>query len=357
MRRIICFLVVLAALTIPARALSQDLRRALPEGAEELMEDLDTADVPDLSNGLAHIAAGCLDRLESVLRQRLRGAAAVLLVVVLCGAVESFQQGALGERTPLFLSAAGALAITALTAGSLGGLIGLGRETVGELDHFAAVLLPALAAATAASGAVTAASFRQVTAMGLAGVLLRLIDRLLLPMTYLYIGALTAACCLPDHRLSALAEGLKGAVTSVLKASLLAFTVYLSAGGVIAGAVDSAAVKAAKTAVSTAVPVVGGIIAEASESVLAGAGLLKNTVGIFGMLGILAGCAYPFLHLAVQYLLYKLTAILASAVGMAPLCRLIDGLGGAFGLVLGMVGSCAMLLLVAVVSFVAAVTP
>ena len=113
----------------------------------------------------------------------------------------------------------------------------------------------------------------------------------------------------------------------------------------------------AKAAVSSVVPVVGSIIAEASETVLAGAGMLRSTIGVFGTLVILASCAYPFLQLGIQYLLYKLTAFLAGAVGAPGLGKLIDGLGGAFGLVLGMTGSCAVLLLVSVLSSVAAVVP
>ena len=53
------------------------------------------------------------------------------------------------------------------------------------------------------------------------------------------------------------------------------------------------------------------------------------------MLAVLAACAYPFLQLGVQYLLYKLSAFLAAAVGPPGLSKLIGGLGGAFGLVLG----------------------
>ena len=120
---------------------------------------------------------------------------------------------------------------------------------------------------------------------------------------------------------------------------------------------DAAALKVAKAAISGVVPVVGSILSEATETVLAGAGMLKNTIGVFGMLGILAACAHPFLQLGVQYLLYKLTAFLASTVGPPGLCKLIDGLGGAFGLVLGMTGSCAFLLLISVLSSVAAVAP
>mgnify|MGYP000973564667 CR=1 FL=1 len=64
---------------------------------------------------------------------------------------------------------------------------------------------------------------------------------------------------------------------------------------------------------------------------LAGAGLLKGAIGVFGLLGVLALCAYPFLQLGIQYLLYKLTAFLASVIGDTDLCGLIGGLGGAFG--------------------------
>jgi stage III sporulation protein AE len=44
-------------------------------------------------------------------------------------------------------------------------------------------------------------------------------------------------------------------------------------------------------------------------------------------------------------------------VGSPGICKLIDGLGSAFGLVLGMTGACAMLLLVSVLALIAAVVP
>ena len=356
MRRWILILAALLALTVEARAaeLPRDLTEALPGGAEALLED-----IPSGPGGFTQGVAGILERLSgevrSVLRQRLRGAASILLVAVACGAVDGFSQGT-GEGSA-FLPMAGALAVTLLTAGSLEDLIGLGAETIGELSLFSRALLPTLAAATAASGAVTTATFQQVTTVFLADLLMNLINGLLIPLVYLYIGALAAGSCLPDNRLGAIAEGLKKIITWTLTTSLLLFTVYLSAVRVVAGAADGASVKVAKAAISGAVPVVGGIIAEAAETVLAGAGMLKNTIGVFGMLAILAACAYPFLQLGVQYLLYKLSAFLAAAVGAPGLCKLIDGLGGAFGLVLGMTGSCALLLLVSVLSSVAAVTP
>ena len=114
------------------------------------------------------------------------------------------------------------------------------------------------------------------------------------------------------------------------------------------GAADQAAVRAAKAVLSGTVPVVGGILSDAAETLLAGAGVLRGGIGIFGTLGVLAICAYPFLHLGIQYLLYRGAGFLAEAAGGGPLPKLIGSLGSAFALVLGMTASCAAVIIVAI---------
>ena len=135
------------------------------------------------------------------------------------------------------------------------------------------------------------------------------------------------------------------------------FTGYLTITGVVAGSADAMTVKLTKMTISSVVPVVGSILSEATETVLAGAGILRNTIGVFGMLAVLAACVLPFLQLGIQYLLYKLAAFVSGTVGAPPMVKLLSGLGGAFGLVLGMTGTCALLLIVSIVSSVAAVVP
>ena len=174
-------------------------------------------------------------------------------MVVLCGVVEGFAQGT-GGKGAAFLPMAGALSITLASAGSLDSLMGLGSRTIGELADFSQALLPTLAAATAASGAVTTATVQQVSTVFFVDLLLRLIRQLLLPLVYLYIGLLTAAACLPENRLGAIAEALKKLVTWVLTTALLVFTIYLSIVRIISGSADSATVKVAKAAISGVVP-------------------------------------------------------------------------------------------------------
>ena len=348
-----CVLALLLFLLLQGTALAADIPRevldALPRAAAELLEDADLSQGIGLWDSVERVLCSVEEQVKRVLRQRIRGIAAVLLVVVLCGAVEGFSQDAL-KRSPPFLSMAGGITITLLTAGSLDSLIGLGTETIRQLHDFSKALLPALAAAAAAGGMVSGAAVQQMSAVLCVDLLLSLIYNWLLPGLYVYIGVLTVSTCLGEARLQLLAKGLKRAITWVLTTALAAFTLYLSIVRIVSGTADGMAVKMTKTVISGVVPVVGGIISEAAETLLAGAGMLRQTIGLFGLLGILAVCLWPFAQLGVQYLLYKGAAFAAEIVGVQDLYKLIDGLGGAFGLMLGMTGACGLLMLVSVLA-------
>ena len=289
--------------------------------------------------------------LAGIVRRAVRSSVLILLILLFCGLAETVQEGA-GGSPSRSVSLAGTLAVTAVAVADVNALLGMGTGAIARMTSFANVLLPTAAALTAATGAVTGAAARQLAAALFSDLLVNLIHGLLVPLLYGYIAASAAQAAVGENRLKRLADLLKWTVTTVLTVVTMAFVGYLTASGVVAGTADAATVKAAKFAISGAIPVVGGILSDAAETVLASAGILKGTVGVFGMVTILGICLIPLLQLAVHYLAYKLTAALASALGDGPVCGLVDRLGGAFGLVLGMTGACCLLLLIALVSCV-----
>lgn len=346
-------------LTLPVSAvkLPEELTDVLPREAEDFMKGLEFDGADPVGGGVAQIFARAAEQLRGILRQRLKNTVAVLMTALLCGMVSGFRQGTGPESGVNVTLMAGALTVTMLTVGTLDMLVDMGRQTIEDISIFSKALLPTLAAVTAASGAIGTASVHQVATAFFVDMLLQLIRGILLPMVYLYIGVMVAGTMLSDGRLNGVAAALKKVVVWVLSTSLLIFTLYLSVTKVISGTTDSATLKVTKAAISGVVPVVGSILSDAAETVLSGAGILKGTVGVFGMLAVLAICIQPFLQLGTQYLLYKLAAFLAAMAAPPALCKLIDGLGTTFGLVLGMTGACGVLLLVSIVSFVTAVTP
>ncbi|MBE6974610.1 MAG: hypothetical protein E7436_03870 [Ruminococcaceae bacterium] len=107
---------------------------------------------------------------------------------------------------------------------------------------------------------------------------------------------------------------------------------------------------------SGAVPVVGGILSDASEAVLVGAGVMKNAVGIYGTVALIALWIAPFLRIGIQYLLLKLTAALCAVVDSKAINDLVTSFSGAMGLLLAMTGSVCVLLLISMVCFMKGVS-
>lgn len=129
--KICCFLgLALLLLTLPVRGaeLPPEVERALPREAGQLLKDVDHWDVNSFPEGLCAIWNHLRKDVNTVLRRQTRGAVSVLLVAVLCGLVSGFQKG-VGDESR-FLPMAGGLAVTALTAGSLDSLMGVGTAVI-----------------------------------------------------------------------------------------------------------------------------------------------------------------------------------------------------------------------------------
>jgi stage III sporulation protein AE len=154
-----------------------------------------------------------------------------------------------------------------------------------------------------------------------------------------------------DGTLQKLQDFIKWLMIWGLKTILYIFTGYMGITGVVSGTTDAAALKAAKLTISGMVPVVGGILSDASESVLVGAGVMKTAAGMYGTLAMLAICAEPFLKIGVQYLMLKATAALCGIFGSKALSNLVQDFSSALGILLGMTGSACLMLLISTVCF------
>ena len=335
---------------------------ALPEklvqaGDEELaaLAEQDLSLPQLLGQGMSRIWHKISSQLDGIFRTCLGSMVRLLTVVLLCGLLEGAFSAAKEEKGSFYIRLTGILLLARLTVGEMDTFIALGVDTVEQMSSFSKLLLPSLAAAATAAGEVTSAAARQVGTVFFLDLLLTAVQRLLLPLLHLYLGALTAGALLEGSSLKSLAAGIRKIVTWLLSALITVFFAYMTLTSGISGSADAMAVKATKLLMGGMLPVVGSIVSDASETVLVGASLLRNSIGVFGMLSVIGLCLLPFLRLGAQYLLYKCAAFAAMTAGENALVRLIDGYSGAFGLLLGVTGTCALLLFISLVSAVSAV--
>lgn len=358
MRKIwIIFLLLWCMAPAYGAEIPEEITDAMPDSAKELLEDTDKVEnFTSLGDGLSGLWERTCKLLAVTVQDSLGGVVLIMSAILLCSLAEDCFGAAGGGRMLDPVPLVGTMVILLAVGSNMKSLMGLGEQTIEELDVFSKALLPTLSAAAAAGGCAVSASVWQVATVFFSDLLISLIRSLLLPLVWVFVALSAADAILPAGRLSGIAQGLHKAATWLLSGSLLLFTGYLSLSGAFASSADSLTLRMARSAIGTAIPVVGGIISDAADTILAGAGVLRQSVGIVGTLTILATCILPFLKLGVQYLLLKLSAFFAAAVAPEPLVKLLHALSSAFGLVLGMTGATAAMLLISVASSVKVVS-
>jgi stage III sporulation protein AE len=330
---------------------AEELERNAPNDVLRLLDGVTVHSAGEnWESGFFKLLGHAAELFPGSLGEGLRISLAVAAVAALCAVAGSLAEG----QALRYVQLAGVLAVAALTITGFTGVMASGREAIAQMNTYSKALLPALAAASAATGAPASALFRHAGTVMAADLLLTLYDRLLIPLLYSYAALVTFNAALPHDMVKRLAGLVKWAVAGILTISLLLFTAYLTVGSAIAGSADAVSIKAARTALGGMVPVVGGIIADASETLLLGAAVIKNAVGIFGLLVVLGIALQPCLSLAVRAVCLKLGAALSGTLGGEGLAGYIDSLTGLFSMMLGLVSASAFLLIISVVSAILA---
>lgn len=348
MKRWILLLLLLPLLTGTASAAeTTELLMELPEDVRQELADFDESQ--DFTDALRGVLRGAVTEAKGTIGKAAALAASALGIVLLCAVVGSGETGGINASV-----IAGALGILGLCAFSVQGMAASAAETLQSVSEYSALLLPALSAAAVASGGVSAAPVIYTATVIGTQLTLRLMTKLLLPLVYLFLALAAAQATMEQAILSRLKALLGSVISGALKTVLTIFTAYLSLSGLVSGAADAMRVKAMKAAVSGTVPVVGSILSDASETVLVSAGILKNSVGTLGMLAILALVCAPFLRIAVQYLILKLTAALSAIAGDARHTQLLGDIATALGFLLALMGVFSLMLLICVVCFLRA---
>lgn len=323
------------------------IEKALPEEAREALGALDLTDPQMGEKGLESLLNGMKDKLLSGLKQATASAVKILVIVMLCAAADSALDGGAPKEA---VALCGAIAVSAIAAGNVSAFIGMGVETLHQLEDFSHVLLPLMCSAAVSAGAITSAAAKYAaTTLGI-DVLLTIGINVILPMIGVYLASVVAGAALGQDSLEGVSDLLKWACKTALTLLMLGFTAYLGMSGLISGKADEMALKLTKSAMGTLLPVVGGVLADTAETVIAGAGLLRNTIGVLGLLAVAAVCATPFIALGCHYLAYKAVAALSQAFTDKRMSELISGIGEAFGMVLALVGAGGLMLFFSLIS-------
>ncbi|NLV85714.1 MAG: stage III sporulation protein AE [Clostridiales bacterium] len=302
--------------------------------------------------GLSRIFAVMKEKFSSIFKKALASALKMLTLVILGAACSSALEEGTARDTVSFCSA---IAVSAIAISDVNAFFTMGIDTLHKLSDFSKVLLPMMCTAAASAGAITSAAAKYAATALFMDIIMTIGTNIIMPLISLYLGSVIASAALGKDTLERVSNFLKWGCTTALTLLMTGFTAYLGISGLVSTKADEFTVKLTKSAMSTMLPVVGGILSDAAETVVAGAGLIRNLIGVFGFLAVAALCITPFISLGTHYLVYKGTAAVSEAISDKRMGRLISGVGAAFGMVLALVGASGLMLFFSVISSMKAV--
>ena len=129
---------------------------------------------------------------------------------------------------------------------------------------------------------------------------------------------------------------------------LTVFVGLLSLEGTLSSSVDGLTAKTTKAAVSTFIPVVGKVLGDSVDTVLGCASILKNAVGIVGVVVLLAICIAPIVKLTILTITYYLASAICQPIADERIIKLFDTMGETFKILLAITVSVAIMFMIGI---------
>ncbi len=197
-------------------------------------------------------------------------------------------------------------------------------EAIQNMNAFIIALIPLLLALMASTGSVVSVAFFHPFIILLVNTSGLLIQHFVLPLLFLS-ALLSIVSTLTDHyKVTQLANLLRGIGIGTM---LIFFTVFLgviSVQGATAAVADGVAIRTAKFITGNFIPVIGRMFTDATDTVLSASLLLKNTVGIAGVVILILICAFPALKILSLALIYQIAAAVLQPLGGGPIIQCLN---------------------------------
>lgn len=225
-------------------------------------------------------------------------------------------------------------------------IIKLVQETTNNLVAFMQILVPLLITLITYTGSVTTSTVLEPIILFLINFVCNLIQTLVIPLVLVCTSLIIISKISDQIQVDKLAKFLKSGIVWFLGIVLTIFVGVISLEGTLSSSVDGITAKTTKAVVSSAVPVVGKILGDAVDTVLGCGVILKNAVGVIGIIVIIGICIAPIIKLTILMMSYKLIAVVTQTIADSKISSLLEEIGDVFKIFLGILFTVSFMLII-----------
>ncbi|MFT8709852.1 MAG: stage III sporulation protein AE [Sporolactobacillus sp.] len=210
------------------------------------------------------------------------------------------------------------LALLILLLNSFDVAIDYTKSTVDQMGQFLLALLPLIFGLTAATGGMSSVAFFHPLVIFLVNTSGWLVSLFIMPLLFLSALLAIVSTLSDNYKLTRLSKLMQTVALFTMAAFFAVFLGVMSVQGVAVSLSDGLLVKSAKFFTANFLPVVGRMFTEAADTVLGASVLLKNTIGIAGLLILFCITAFPLLKVLSLAFIYNVASAILQPLGGGP---------------------------------------
>ena len=272
----------------------------------------------------------------------------IIIIIVIHSILKSISDGLENKSISQITYYVQYILIVTLIMTNFASIIEMIKESTQNLVGFMNSLIPILMSLILATGNIASAGMLQPIILFMATFIGNFLNNIILPLV-LISTAFGIISKISDHiQIDKLSKFLKSSVVWILGVILTIFVGVTSLEGTLSSSVDGITAKTTKAAVSSFIPVVGKILGDAVDTVIGCSSILKNAVGIIGVIIVIGICIAPIIKLTILMIIYYLGSALCQPIADDRIIKLLDQMGDTFKTLLAILCSISVMFIIGV---------
>ena len=272
----------------------------------------------------------------------------VLIVIIIHSVFKAITENLGNNSTSKIIYFVQYLIIVSLITDSLVSVIDLTRDSIGEIVDFMNLLIPLLSTLMLTTGCISTTGIIQPIILFMISFIGNFVSNFIIPMLLISITLGIVSNISDKIQIDRLSKFMKSSIVWSLGIILTIFVCSLSIEGTLSSSVDGMTAKTAKAAVSNFIPVVGKILGDSVDSIIGCGNILKNAVGVIGVIIIASIVILPILKLAVLWVSFYVLSGVCEVVADTKIVKLIGQIADSYKILLAILFSVSMMFIIGV---------
>ncbi|WP_135549802.1 stage III sporulation protein AE [Paenibacillus cymbidii] len=228
------------------------------------------------------------------------------------------------------------------------------KSAIESMIHFMVAVVPLMLTMLASTGNVTSAAVLHPLIVFMIHAVGTAVYTIVFPL-FFFSAVLHIVSALSErYKVTQLASLLRSVGALLLGVLVTLFLGVITVRGATGAVTDGVAIRTAKYIAGNFVPVVGTMFADATDTVISASLLVKNAIGLTGVIILILLCAFPAIKILTLALIYNFAAAVMQPLGDSPIVGCLQTVGKSMLYVFAALAAVALMFFLAISIVIAA---